>query len=92
MTKIKHGNYDELKQILLEWFNQARNLSLLVNGNIVTEKHMKLLNASILINLLDLVAGLIGSKKGMVLCIYKNVAKQSFLMTLIALHGVKIIC
>jgi len=36
--KIKHGNYDELKQILLEWFHQVRTLNLPVNGNIVTEK------------------------------------------------------
>jgi len=38
LQKIKHGNYDELEQILLEWFNQTRTLNLPVNGNIVTEK------------------------------------------------------
>ncbi|CAI6354755.1 unnamed protein product [Macrosiphum euphorbiae] len=36
--KIKHGKFDELEHILLEWFNQARTLNLPVNGNIVTEK------------------------------------------------------
>lgn len=90
--KIKHGKFDELEHILLEWFNQASTLNLPVNGNIVTEKHMKLLNVLILMNFLDLVAGLIGSRKGMVLYIDKFMAKQSPIMTLISLHGVKIFC
>lgn len=36
--KMKHGNYDELEQKWLEWFNQAHTLNLPVNSNIVTEK------------------------------------------------------
>lgn len=36
--KIKHGKFEQLEEILLDWFNQARALNLPVNGNIVTEK------------------------------------------------------
>lgn len=37
LRKIKHDNYDELKNILLEWFNQERSLILPINENIIIE-------------------------------------------------------
>jgi len=95
--KIKHGKFDELEHILLEWFNQARTLNLPVNGNIVTEKAHEIVKR---LNI-DEFSGSGGwidrfkktfLRKGMVLYIDKFVAKQSPLMTLISLHGVKIFC
>ncbi|XP_025197514.1 tigger transposable element-derived protein 6-like [Melanaphis sacchari] len=40
--KIKHGNYDELEKILLEWFNQTRSFNLPTNGNIIIKKAHKI--------------------------------------------------
>lgn len=36
--KVKHGKYEELEKVLLEWFQQARSLNYPVNGGVVTEK------------------------------------------------------
>lgn len=36
--KIKHGKFDDLEKILLEWFHEARSSNLPINGNILTEK------------------------------------------------------
>lgn len=36
--KVKHGKYEELENVLLVWFQQARNLNYPVNGGVVTEK------------------------------------------------------
>lgn len=36
--KIKHGKFDDLEKILLEWLHEARSSNLLINENILTEK------------------------------------------------------
>ena len=36
--KVKHGKYEELEKVLLEWFQQACSLNYLVNGDIISEK------------------------------------------------------
>jgi hypothetical protein len=33
--KLKHGKYEELENILLEWFQQARSLNYPINGGIM---------------------------------------------------------
>lgn len=40
--KLKHGKYEELENILLEWFQQARSLNYPINGGIITEKAMEI--------------------------------------------------
>ena len=36
--KVKHGKYEELEKVLLEWFQQAHSLNYPVNGGVITEK------------------------------------------------------
>ena len=36
--KVKHGKYDELERILLDWFQQACSLNYPMNGVIITER------------------------------------------------------
>lgn len=36
--KVKHGKYEELEEVLLAWFQQARTLSYPLNGSIIIEK------------------------------------------------------
>lgn len=40
--KVKHGKYEELENILLEWFQQARSLNYPMNGGVITEKAMEI--------------------------------------------------
>ncbi|KAE9522579.1 hypothetical protein AGLY_017001 [Aphis glycines] len=40
--QLKHGKYEELENILLEWFQQARSLNYPINGGIITEKAMEI--------------------------------------------------
>jgi len=76
----------------LEWFNQARTLNLSVNGNIVTEKAHEIAKRLHIDEFSGSGGWIDRFKKGMILYIDKFVVKQSLLMTLISLHGVKIFC
>lgn len=40
--KLKHGKYEELENVLLEWFQQAWSLNCPINGGVITEKAMEI--------------------------------------------------
>lgn len=57
--KIKHAKFEQLEQILLDWFNQARALNLTLQSTVILSRRRptKLPNACVLIILLDPVVG-----------------------------------
>ncbi|XP_050538664.1 tigger transposable element-derived protein 4-like [Daktulosphaira vitifoliae] len=40
--KLKHGKYEKLENLLLEWFQQACSLNYPINGGVITKKAMEI--------------------------------------------------
>lgn len=40
--KVKHGKYEDLENVLLEWYQQARSLNKPINVGVITERSMEM--------------------------------------------------